>query len=218
MTDCGKQWSHQQPILFPSPIQKSLDSVSPECRPLRQPDSCHPRSKWRVTSARIAEVSYSPALCRSVSFDRLASLFIGLGLWAHHCMPDIFVFNLKVFKQDNYYFTENFGCYNCAHMHLLNSKEMCLQLGRFSCASIYKHEQGSVFVGVCHCLSRVFLYESGLPRSLSIIQSGGALLAIICAVRGPAMPPPKHISLCQLTCCLWMELRSMKLHATVIII
>lgn len=59
--------------------------------------------------------------------------------------------------------------------------------------------------------------RQGLPWSLSIIQSGAALLAIISPVRNPAGPPPQHISLCQLTCCLWIEPWSMKLHATVII-
>lgn len=55
------------------------------------------------------------------------------------------------------------------------------------------------------------------PWSLSIIRSGVALLAIISPVRSPAGPPPRHISLCQFTCCLWIEPWSMKLHATVII-
>lgn len=37
------------------------------------------------------------------------------------------------------------------------------------------------------------------PRSLSITPSGVPLLAIISAVRSRAAPPPRHISLCQLT-------------------
>lgn len=57
----------------------------------------------------------------------------------------------------------------------------------------------------------------GLPWSLSIIQSGVALLAIISPVRSLAVLPPHHIRLCQYTCCLWIEPWSMKLHATVII-
>lgn len=67
-------------------------------------------------------------------------------------MPDILVFYLKVFKQDNYYLTENLGCYNCAHMHLLNSEEMCLQLGRFACARQTR-------ICFCGCVS---LFEQSL--------------------------------------------------------
>lgn len=59
--------------------------------------------------------------------------------------------------------------------------------------------------------------RQGLPWSLSVIQSGVALLAIIFPVRSLAVSPPHHISLCQFPTCLWIEPRSMKLHATLII-
>lgn len=65
--------------------------------------------------------------------------------------------------------------------------------------------------------NRVCGAGGGLPWSLSITRSGVPLLAIISPVRSRAGPPPRHISLCQFTCCLWIEPRSMKLRVTVII-
>lgn len=55
------------------------------------------------------------------------------------------------------------------------------------------------------------------PWSLSIIQSGVPLLAIISPVRSRAGPPPRHISLCQFTRRQRMGPWSMKPHVTVII-
>lgn len=55
------------------------------------------------------------------------------------------------------------------------------------------------------------------PQSLSIIQSGVPLLAIISPVRSRAGPPPRRISLCQFARRRRMGPWSMKPHVTVII-
>lgn len=87
----------------------------------------------------------------------------------------------------------------------------------------------SLYLRACVCVSIMFVFEQrlapwsrvagrqGLPWSLSVIQSGVALLAIIFPVRSLAVSPPHHISLCQFPTCPWIEPRSMKPHATLII-
>lgn len=115
--------------------------------------------------------------------------------------------------------------------HSLNSKQpvnnvtvLYERVCVYECASLCM----CVYTSAC-LLCAVFVLEGrvapwcrvagrrGFPWSLSIIQSGVALLAIISPVRSTAVPPPPHISLCHFTCCLWMEPWSMKPHVTVII-
>lgn len=190
---------------------KICDSVSPECRPLHQPDSCNPQSKWKVTAVKIAEVSASPAL---IVFDRFTSHLIGKGFLHFSWQPNIFFFTLE----PAFLFSKLYNYYSWTHT-LCIPWTVRRHISRWKgsvCKNICIKKGQSFFV--CHCLSRELLDKSGLAWSLSIIRSGGTLLAIISAVRGLAVPPPKHISLCQLTRCLWMESWSMKPHATVIII
>lgn len=99
---------------------------------------------------------------------------------------------------------------------------MCLKIGVYKCASlsicvcIHMHVCWNIFEQRFAPLNRVTGKE-GLPHILSVIQSGVALLAIICPVRSLAMVPPHHISLCQFAHCLRTQPWSTKLHATVII-
>lgn len=108
--------------------------------------------------------------------------------------------------------------------HSLNSEQPVNNVNVCVCVQVYMHMNVHVCAYACVCIwtesrsmKQGLRAGGGLPWSLSISRSGVPLLAIISPVRSRAGPPPRHISLCQFTCCLWIEPRSMKLRVTVII-
>lgn len=124
-------------------IPKISDSVSPERQPLHQPDSCHPQSKWKVTSVRTAEVSYSPALCRAMSLIDLHHFSF---VWVFHLHAWRICFTHNHFKQHRNVTLQNMWLLQLGpkHINWIKTLENVINWKGF-CVQVY------TWINICFC-------------------------------------------------------------------